>query len=264
MKKKMKNYREHRRKSKMYSDENFAISGITLIALVITIIILLILAGVSLSLVTGSDGILSKAEKAEEVTNDSAIKEEVEMAIAEYALEYYSGASAEAVGKTFQEYVADKLNGYETASGGLIISDEDGNLTYTDKKGNTTILEMDSNGVVEITGKVTAGGDFVDTAVPRVKVDLTTTNSITFTLTDNVGVVGYAITESNTQPTEWVSIDASQKYTTTVSGKNAEKTYYVWAKDEAGNVSNSAKAVTGAVDAASNSNITYTTTWERK
>ncbi len=38
--------------------------GITLIALVITIIVLLLLAGVTIATITGEDGILSKAEKA--------------------------------------------------------------------------------------------------------------------------------------------------------------------------------------------------------
>ena len=36
-------------------------SGITLVALVVTIIVLIILAGVSISLVLGSDGILGRA-----------------------------------------------------------------------------------------------------------------------------------------------------------------------------------------------------------
>ena len=40
--------------------------GITLIALVITIIVLLILAGVSLSMISGENGILSKAQQAKE------------------------------------------------------------------------------------------------------------------------------------------------------------------------------------------------------
>lgn len=49
--------------------------GITLIALVITIIVLLILAGVALSLVAGNEGILEKAEKATEITRASRIVE---------------------------------------------------------------------------------------------------------------------------------------------------------------------------------------------
>ena len=42
--------------------------GITLIALVITIIILLILASISIATLTGENGILSKALKAKEAT----------------------------------------------------------------------------------------------------------------------------------------------------------------------------------------------------
>ena len=49
--------------------------GITLIALVITIIVLLILAGVSIATLTGDNGILTKAQTAKE-KNDAAEKEE--------------------------------------------------------------------------------------------------------------------------------------------------------------------------------------------
>ena len=43
-------------------------SGITLIALIITIVTLLILAGVSIAILTGDNGILTKAKLAEELT----------------------------------------------------------------------------------------------------------------------------------------------------------------------------------------------------
>ena len=42
--------------------------GITLIALVITIIILLILAGISIAMLTGDNGILTKASNSKEKT----------------------------------------------------------------------------------------------------------------------------------------------------------------------------------------------------
>ena len=45
--------------------------GITLIALVITIIILLILAGVSIAMLTGNNGVLSQAEKAKNETENA-------------------------------------------------------------------------------------------------------------------------------------------------------------------------------------------------
>ena len=56
-------------------------NGITLIALVITIIVLLILAGVTIAMLTGENGILNKATGAvsdtEKATAEEAIKMEV-------------------------------------------------------------------------------------------------------------------------------------------------------------------------------------------
>ena len=54
--------------------------GITLIALVITIIVLLILAGVSIATLTGQNGILNQANSAKEQTNEAKEKEEVRVA----------------------------------------------------------------------------------------------------------------------------------------------------------------------------------------
>ena len=50
--------------------------GITLIALVITIVILLILAGVSIAMLTGDNGILTQAQKAKEETEKAQENEE--------------------------------------------------------------------------------------------------------------------------------------------------------------------------------------------
>ena len=53
--------------------------GITLIALVITIVILLILAGITISTLVGENGIITKAREAELSTELSAYKEELEL-----------------------------------------------------------------------------------------------------------------------------------------------------------------------------------------
>ena len=58
--------------------------GITLIALVITIIVLLILAGVSLNLIAGSDGMLKKASTAKERTEIATAKELANLDILEW------------------------------------------------------------------------------------------------------------------------------------------------------------------------------------
>ena len=56
--------------------------GITLIALVITIIVLLVLAGVSLSLVLGENGVLKQTQNATTETRSAEEKEKIEMAVA--------------------------------------------------------------------------------------------------------------------------------------------------------------------------------------
>ena len=55
--------------------------GITLIALVITIIVLLILAGVSIAMLTGENGILTQAESSKEDTSDAEIADRINMAL---------------------------------------------------------------------------------------------------------------------------------------------------------------------------------------
>ncbi len=57
--------------------------GITLISLVITIIILLILAGVSITMFTGGNGLLTQAQKAKTKTEEAAKNERRDMAILE-------------------------------------------------------------------------------------------------------------------------------------------------------------------------------------
>lgn len=55
-------------KLKRYITNKKETKGITLIALVITIIILLILAGISIAMLTGENGILKKAQESKNTT----------------------------------------------------------------------------------------------------------------------------------------------------------------------------------------------------
>ena len=61
--------------------------GITLIALVITIIVLLILAGVSIAMLTGENGILTQANNAKIEQSHGAVKEGIALAYNEYQIE---------------------------------------------------------------------------------------------------------------------------------------------------------------------------------
>ena len=64
--------------SKIQRIEKFN-SGITLVSLVVTIVILLILAGISIALVLGNNGIIGKAHKAETVSNEDKYNTQVTM-----------------------------------------------------------------------------------------------------------------------------------------------------------------------------------------
>lgn len=63
--------------------------GITLIALVITIIVLLILAGVAIAMLSGDNGILTKASHSSEATAMTSAKEKVTLAVNEAITNYY-------------------------------------------------------------------------------------------------------------------------------------------------------------------------------
>ena len=58
-------------------------NGITLISLIITIIIMLILAGVALSMVMGDGSVIEQANTATEKTRLAEVKEEISLALAE-------------------------------------------------------------------------------------------------------------------------------------------------------------------------------------
>ncbi len=95
--------------------------GITLIALVITIIVLLILAGVSLRLIAGNEGILNRAESAVSKSNTESLKEEIELAISELRIAYYEDKERFA---SADEYIKNKLNGKKIPSGTIGLQGE--------------------------------------------------------------------------------------------------------------------------------------------
>ena len=81
--------------------------GITLIALVVTIVVLLILAGVSINLVIGNNGIIRKAGDARNANKYATIKDEYELYKSNQYIESVTGGSG---GKTFPEFLADLKN----------------------------------------------------------------------------------------------------------------------------------------------------------
>ena len=117
--------------------------GITLIALIITIIILLILAGVTITMLTGDNGILKQATNARETNTKAELEEQVKLAV--MASKVNDTASINI------ETLEDEIN---KISGTTITKSADDKLPWTVKKGSyeVTITE-DGTITTNTTGK---------------------------------------------------------------------------------------------------------------
>ena len=134
-------------------------NGITLIALVITIIVLLILAGVSIAMLTGQNGILTQAQNAKTTTEDKSAEEKIKLAV------MATRAQSEGV-LDADKLVAEITNNYggtatktgtgfpvnATVDGKSFTIDGDGNVTSTGSGNGPTERKLLS----EITGNETA------------------------------------------------------------------------------------------------------------
>ena len=90
-------------KLKRYITNKKETKGITLIALVITIIILLILAGISIAMLTGENGILKKAQESKNTTVYKSDIENIKLAYS--TMKMYEGKTAEDLEQHIAEYI---------------------------------------------------------------------------------------------------------------------------------------------------------------
>ncbi len=121
--------------------------GITLIALVITIIVLLILAGVSIAMLTGENGILTRASQSADETAISAAKEAVALAINEALTEYYETVYVNGTSSSISTAVNAALSSLGTNYTG------DASISYESTSGTGTVTIK--YGSKEVTGTVT-------------------------------------------------------------------------------------------------------------
>ena len=136
--------------------------GITLVALVITIIVLLILAGVTLSMVMGESGIFGKANSAKEKTQLSNAEEIIKLAVLENKVNSVSG-DASLTNDQLKEEIAKKLTeqGY-TVSGSKVTYYEDKTIDiedYLEKESTSKITwtwaDTDNSGTKNVGDVVT-------------------------------------------------------------------------------------------------------------
>lgn len=138
--------------------KNFNEKGITLIALAVTIIILIILAGISISTLNGKNGILNQANSAKIMTIVSGVKEEIELKNVECQVEDISinienllkeGKIERIVKPEYDTYYIYYIikpksyismknlgNGNSTEFKDIFLIDDDFNIKYIDKFGN--------------------------------------------------------------------------------------------------------------------------------
>ena len=88
--------------------------GITLIALVVTIIVLIILAGVSINMLVGDNGIITQAQSAQRETEEAEAREKLEMALLDLQMEKYTNPNY-----NDEQFITDYL-----ASQGMVAQDD--------------------------------------------------------------------------------------------------------------------------------------------
>ena len=110
--------------------------GITLIALVVTVVVLIILAGVSINAVLGDNGIIKKANQAASVTKEAEVKEAINRTILEFYL----------------------TNDYETLEDFLKAKSEDGSIDSVTKNADGTLTVKKGNYSVTVENKTNSSG----------------------------------------------------------------------------------------------------------
>ena len=129
-------------------EKNF---GITLIALIITIIVLLILSGVAIATLTGENGLFARAKQAKQTQTESEMKEKLNLSIQELQVEKLTEATLDDI---TQEWLTQKLSEYnpilkkdETTEGKKVTLQKNGIIkTYLiDIKLNITEIENENN-----------------------------------------------------------------------------------------------------------------------
>ena len=199
--------------------------GITLVALVVTIVVLLILAGVSINAVLGDNGIIKKANQAASVTKEAEVKEAINRTI----LEFYLTDDYE----TLEDFLKAKVTEGKIDS---VTKNADGTLTV--KKGEYSVTvenKTNSSG-----GSSSGGSTGGETQTPEITVGevkvVANSNGTGSAITDAASVYlgntlyitfSYSITGGTTTVDKTIpyAVTANGTYTFTVTGTVNGKSY---------------------------------------
>jgi len=126
--------------------------GITLIALVITIIVLLILAGISIAIIMGNNGLLTRSSGAKEETQKGEIEERIRLVYSEWQIsknvDNFPKSLEEILEKEFEEVVNNNDGTWILDEIKVSINEETGKILVGEKVKETTIEEVQENYVI--------------------------------------------------------------------------------------------------------------------
>jgi hypothetical protein len=195
---------------KIYKRDNEC--GITLIGLVITIIVLLILAGVSINSIIGENGILTKAQDAVSQTDIAEVTEKVQMDLVELQMNSNSrGIDEESFVSVLSKY-------------GEVGFDSDGEpVTLTTEKGNVIdVKDLYS-------GNFSADGPKLDdSGLLAKKYTLTLDDATEITIPKDYGLVDPLTEALVTEKEQYLNILTSENVENGIVIQDKEGNQFVW------------------------------------
>ena len=236
--------------------------GITLIALIVNIIVLLILAGVTLNMVLDKNGLINKAQSAVSAQNVAAIKEALELEKTELYLAKGSlniDDFIEQITTGNKSFTVDSIDKISDTELEIVINGDNKFIIKDNGKGDLDIAYKGVAQVADLTLSATCG-------------IYTYPNSGTFTVTNNKS--GGALSVTSESPDVATAIISGNTVTVTPGttagkariivtsaavGEYAEKTATYTATVENGTISVTATPYTGAYDGQAHNAVTVTT-----
>ena len=198
---------------------NFSEKAITLIALVVTIVILLILAGVTITMTLGQNGLFTRARAGAAAYNESEVRDDLSMLITQYTWD----KASEKTDKSLGDYLKD--NGATSVK-----ANADGTTLEVEYKGYVFTVNKDSGEITSVSKagprpqvsgvKVTEDSAGQGNNVEQGKIAADSGKKLYITFTSSIE--GGTTTVSPAVPFE-VSKNGSYKFT--ITGKVGSKTY---------------------------------------
>ena len=127
--------------------------GITLVSLVVTIIVLIILAGISLYLVLGENGLIEKTKETKPIVDITSAQEKLELVKGPVQLEKYSvnlDDYLEELDKVKEKYEVDDIERIDNDNAEIIIGGKYKFIATDEKNGNVKITYQGEVGGLEI------------------------------------------------------------------------------------------------------------------